>query len=79
MSESELTDVVLSEGLSPQLLDYHRRKELASVMLGKLKLIEGAGGTAQDLSMISDGDVYRLELFNFYETKMLKIGQCKLH
>ena len=72
-----MTEIVLSEGLSPQLLDYERRKELASVMLSKLKLIEGSGDGA-DTGFVVDAPVFRLELFTFYETRLLKIGMKRI-
>eukprot|EP01035_Chromulina_nebulosa_P025478 gene25478-33250_t len=76
MTENELRDVVHSEGLSPLLLEYPRRKELAQAMLSKLKLVED-NSSRDDTGMLSDVATFRLELLSFYETKMLKIAVQK--
>lgn len=77
MTENELNEIVHSEGLSPLLQSYARRKDLAQVMLTKLKLIEGAGELtdfSESAGFVADVPIYRLELLSYYETKMLKIG-----
>ena len=76
MTENELRDVVHSEGLSPLLLEYPRRKELAQAMLTKLKLVED-NGSGDETGVLSDVPTFRLELLSFYETKMLKIAVQK--
>ena len=80
MTENELRDVVHSEGLSPLLLEYPRRKELAQAMLSKLKLVEDnsyAEDNSNETGLQSDVPTFRLELLSFYETKMLKIAVQK--
>lgn len=62
VSGDEIAEIVHTEGMPLSLIDYHRRKKMASTLLDKIKVVTdpSTGG-------------YRVELYNFAETQMLKI------
>lgn len=59
-SESELNELVHSEGWPIRLQDHHQRMTLAVKMMDKLKLVE-------------ENEVKRLEIYSFPETKLLTV------
>jgi hypothetical protein len=64
VSERELKETVYSEGWEVSLFEYVKRKDLATLILDKLKLV----------SAENDPDYeQRIELYSFIETKMLSV------
>ena len=65
ISEAEIESLVNSEGWAAHLFDYIHRKELAKLLLGKLKVFP-----------CENSDEYQLELYTYVESRMIIVARA---